>query len=50
MKPARFDYIRTGTLAEAHAALAKDGDDARIIAGCRHLLHAALRQVHLYGA
>jgi 2-furoyl-CoA dehydrogenase FAD binding subunit len=38
MKPARFDYIRAGTLAEAHAALAKDGDDARIIAGGQSLL------------
>ena len=38
MKPARFDYIRTGTLAEAHAALAKDGDDARIIAGGQSLV------------
>ncbi len=38
MKPGRFDYIRTGTLAEAHAALAKDGDDARIIAGGQSLV------------
>ena len=30
MKPARFDYIRTETLAEAHAALAADGNDARV--------------------
>src|SRR4029078_9360594 len=38
MKPARFDYIRTGTLAEAHAALAEDGDDAHIIAGGQSLV------------
>jgi 2-furoyl-CoA dehydrogenase FAD binding subunit len=38
MKPGRFDYIRTGTLAEAHAALTKDGDDARIIAGGQSLV------------
>lgn len=38
MKPARFDYIRAGTIAEAHAALAKDGDDARIIAGGQSLV------------
>ena len=38
MKPARFDYIRTETLAEAHAALAADGNDARVIAGGQSLL------------
>ena len=38
MKPARFDYIRAETLAEAHAALAADGDDARIIAGGQTLV------------
>jgi 2-furoyl-CoA dehydrogenase FAD binding subunit len=38
MKPARFDYIRTETLAEAHAALAEDGGDARIIAGGQSLV------------
>jgi 2-furoyl-CoA dehydrogenase FAD binding subunit len=38
MKPARFDYIRTGTLAEAHAALAEDGDNAHIIAGGQSLV------------
>jgi 2-furoyl-CoA dehydrogenase FAD binding subunit len=38
MKPARFDYIRSETLAEAHAALAEDGDDARVIAGGQTLL------------
>jgi len=38
MKPARFDYIRAATVAEAHAALAKDGDDARIVAGGQSLV------------
>ena len=38
MKPARFDYLRAGTLAEAHATLAADGDDARILAGGQSLL------------
>jgi 2-furoyl-CoA dehydrogenase FAD binding subunit len=38
MKPARFDYIRAATVAEAHAALAKNGDDARIVAGGQSLL------------
>ena len=38
MKPARFDYIRASTIAEAHAALAKDGDEARIIAGGQSLV------------
>ena len=38
MKPARFDYIRAETLAEAHAALAAEGDDARVIAGGQTLL------------
>jgi 2-furoyl-CoA dehydrogenase FAD binding subunit len=38
MKPARFDYIRTGTLAEAHAALAENGDNAHIIAGGQSLV------------
>ena len=38
MKPARFDYLRAGTLAEAHATLASDGDDARILAGGQSLL------------
>ena len=34
MKPAPFDYVRAGTLAEAHDALAAEGgDDAPIIAG-----------------
>src|SRR5262249_60552851 len=38
MKPVRFDYIRAGTLAEAHAALTAGGDDARIIAGGQSLV------------
>jgi 2-furoyl-CoA dehydrogenase FAD binding subunit len=38
MKPARFDYIRAGTLAEAHAGLTSGGDDARIIAGGQSLV------------
>jgi len=38
MKPARFDYIRAQTLAEAHEALDEDGDDARVIAGGQTLL------------
>ncbi|MGB8758420.1 MAG: FAD binding domain-containing protein, partial [Pseudolabrys sp.] len=38
MKPARFDYLRAGTLAEAHATLAADGEDARILAGGQSLL------------
>jgi 2-furoyl-CoA dehydrogenase FAD binding subunit len=33
MKPAKFDYLRAGLLAEAHEALAADGADASIIAG-----------------
>jgi 2-furoyl-CoA dehydrogenase FAD binding subunit len=38
MKPARFDYIRARDIAEAHAALAEHGKDARIIAGGQTLL------------
>ncbi len=38
MKPARFDYIRAATLSEVHAALAEDGNDARVIAGGQSLL------------
>lgn len=38
MKPARFDYIRAETLAEAHAALTEDGNEARVIAGGQSLL------------
>ncbi|MGH6994289.1 MAG: FAD binding domain-containing protein, partial [Stellaceae bacterium] len=38
MKPARFDYLRAATLAEAHAALAAEGDEARIVAGGQSLI------------
>jgi 2-furoyl-CoA dehydrogenase FAD binding subunit len=38
VKPPRFDYIRAATLAEAHEALAADGDDARVIAGGQSLV------------
>jgi 2-furoyl-CoA dehydrogenase FAD binding subunit len=38
VKPARFDYIRAQTLAEAHSALAAGGDEARIIAGGQSLV------------
>ena len=38
MKPAPFDYIRAETLAEAHAALATDGGEARILAGGQSLM------------
>jgi 2-furoyl-CoA dehydrogenase FAD binding subunit len=38
VKPARFDYLRAGTLAEAHAMLASEGEDARIIAGGQSLV------------
>lgn len=38
MKPARFDYIRADDVAEAHAALAEFGNDARVIAGGQTLL------------
>ena len=38
MKPARFDYLRAGTLAEAHATLAAEGEDARVLAGGQSLV------------
>ena len=38
MKPARFDYLRAQSLAEAHDALAQGGDDARVVAGGQTLL------------
>ncbi len=38
MKPARFDYIRAGDIAEAHTALAECGKDARVIAGGQTLM------------
>ncbi|PWC78873.1 FAD binding domain-containing protein [Azospirillum sp. TSH64] len=38
MKPAPFDYLRPETVAEALAALADGGDDARVIAGGQSLM------------
>ncbi len=38
MKPARFDYVRAETLAEAHAVLASEGGDAIVIAGGQSLV------------
>jgi 2-furoyl-CoA dehydrogenase FAD binding subunit len=38
VKPARFDYIRAESLSEAHATLAEDGNEARVIAGGQSLL------------
>jgi len=38
VKPARFDYVRAATLAEAHAVLAGDGGEARVIAGGQTLI------------
>jgi 2-furoyl-CoA dehydrogenase FAD binding subunit len=38
VKPARFDYVRAMTLAEAHDVLAAEGEDARIIAGGQSLV------------
>ncbi|MBX9587775.1 MAG: FAD binding domain-containing protein [Hyphomonadaceae bacterium] len=38
MKPPPFDYVRAATLAEAHAVLATEGTDARIIAGGQTLV------------
>lgn len=38
MKPAPFDYLRPATVAEALAALAAGGDDARVIAGGQSLM------------
>lgn len=38
MKPARFDYIRASDIAEAHAAIAEYGNDARVIAGGQTLM------------
>jgi carbon-monoxide dehydrogenase medium subunit len=38
MIPAKFDYVRPGTLDEAVAALAAGGDDAKVIAGGQSLL------------
>ena len=38
MKPAPFDYLRAGTVQEAQAALAAEGEGARIIAGGQSLV------------
>jgi 2-furoyl-CoA dehydrogenase FAD binding subunit len=38
MKPPRFDYVRAASLAEAHAVLAAEGADARVIAGGQTLV------------
>ena len=38
MIPAKFDYVRPGSLAEAVSALAGGGEDAKIIAGAQSLL------------
>ena len=38
MIPAKFDYVRPGTLDEAITALAGGGDDAKVIAGGQSLL------------
>ncbi len=38
MKSAPFDYVRVGSLAEAHAVLAAEGGDAAVIAGGQTLV------------
>jgi len=38
MKPAPFDYVRAGSLAEAHDVLAAEGGDAAILAGGQSLV------------
>lgn len=38
MKPARFDYVRAESLADALAVLASEGGDARVLAGGQSLL------------
>ena len=38
MKPAPFDYLRAGSLAEAHDVLAQEGGDAAVIAGGQTLV------------
>jgi 2-furoyl-CoA dehydrogenase FAD binding subunit len=38
MKPAAFDYVRAGTVAEVHDVLAAEGDDARVLAGGQTLV------------
>ncbi|WP_207482481.1 FAD binding domain-containing protein [Arenibaculum pallidiluteum] len=38
MKPAAFDYLRPASVAEALAALARGGEDARVVAGGQSLM------------
>jgi 2-furoyl-CoA dehydrogenase FAD binding subunit len=38
MKPARFDYLRAASLAEAHDVLAAEGGEASVLAGGQSLL------------
>jgi 2-furoyl-CoA dehydrogenase FAD binding subunit len=38
MKPARFDYVRAESLAEAHDVLAAEGSEATVLAGGQSLL------------
>jgi 2-furoyl-CoA dehydrogenase FAD binding subunit len=38
VKPARFDYVRAESLAEAHDVLAAEGSDASVLAGGQSLL------------
>ena len=38
MKPARFDYVRAESIAEAHEVLAAEGADANVLAGGQSLL------------
>jgi len=38
MIPAKFDYVRPGSVGEAVQALADGGDDAKVIAGGQSLL------------
>ena len=38
MKPARFDYVRAESLAEAHDVLAAEGGEANVLAGGQSLL------------
>lgn len=38
MKPAPFDYVRAGSIAEAHDVLAAEGSDAAVLAGGQSLV------------
>jgi 2-furoyl-CoA dehydrogenase FAD binding subunit len=38
VKPARFDYVRAASLAEAHDVLAAEGAEASVIAGGQSLV------------